>query len=164
MPFIDHTHAWLRGEAIDMAVLAAIGLALILLAGGLWRFVTTPLGQALVIPTLLIAALFVTVGLYGCLSTPGKIAQASAAYAQDAGGFILSEQNHVAGFAQLYAYTLIGAAISFALALGIFVLTDHATWRAIGIALVFLGLSAMTIDGFSKERAAIYATQIEKAL
>lgn len=144
-----------------MTVLSAVGLALLLLAGGLWRIVATPLGQALVIPSALVALLFLSVGIFGVLSTPTKIAQYSASYEQDPSGFVQAEHDRVNGFEAIYIYTLIGAAIGFALALGIFLLTENATWRAIGIMFVFLGFSAVVIDGFSKERAAAYAAEIE---
>lgn len=55
----DHTHTWVRGEGIDMAVLSVVGLVL-LLTDGLWRIVATPLGQALVIPSTLVALLFLS--------------------------------------------------------------------------------------------------------
>lgn len=164
MSFIEHTHDWLRGEAVDMAVLSATGLALLSLAFVLWRFVTTPLGQALVIPTLLVSLLFLVVGFYGVVSTPIKIAEFSAAYDLDPLGLVQAEQTRVAGFQALYTYTLMGATIGFALATGLFLATDQAVWRAIAIALVFVGLSALVIDGFSKERAATYAAQIEEEL
>ncbi|BDY05262.1 hypothetical protein [Ferrimonas sp. YFM] len=164
MSFIEHTHAWVRGEGVDMAVLCGVGLLLLLVAGGLWRFVATPLGQALVIPISLIALLFLGVGVFGVVSTPAKLAQFSAAFELDPSGFVQSEQERVAGFEALYLYTLIGAAIGFALALGIFWQTQSVTWRAIGIALVVLGLAALVIDGFSKERATVYQAEIDKAL
>ena len=164
MSFIDHTHAWLRGEAVDMAVLSVVGVALLVLAIVLWRMVATPLGQALVIPCVLVAVLFLGSGLSGVLSAQTKIDQYSASYESDPDGFVQSEHDRVSGFDRIYAYTLIGAAVGFGLALCIFVLTDHATWRAFGIMFVFLALSALVIDGFSSERAAIYAAEIEKEL
>ncbi|MCY3985322.1 MAG: hypothetical protein OXC72_14015 [Roseovarius sp.] len=164
MAFIDHTQIWLRGEAVDMTAVSVAGFALLLLAGGLWRFASTPLGQALVIPTTLIAVLFLGFGFYSVVSTPGQITKYTAAFDLDPSGFVQAERDRIAAFEALYRYTLIGATIAFLSALGIYVLTDHATWRAIAVAFVFLGLSGLIVDGFSKERATVYASAIDRAL
>ncbi|MDE0000478.1 MAG: hypothetical protein OXQ89_22255 [Rhodospirillaceae bacterium] len=50
MHFLDHTLAWVPGEAFEMSLLALAGAMVLVAAGVLWRLAPTPIGQALPLP------------------------------------------------------------------------------------------------------------------
>lgn len=156
MTFLDHAIEWLRNEAFEMSLLACAGVVILIIAAALWRFAPTPMGQALPIPLAIIALLFLGAGLGGALGTPAKIATFNEAYALDPRAFLYAEKARVEAFQILYTYTLIGAAIVFAIALMLFAVSEQVMLRAIAICLVFLGLSGLVIDVFSKERSNRY--------
>ncbi|WP_420583670.1 hypothetical protein [Ruegeria sp.] len=161
MQFLDHTLAWARGEAFEMSLLATAGVVVLVVAGLMWRFAPTPVGQALPIPLVVVALIFLAGGLGGSIGSQDRLADYAAAFNQDPVAFVHAEKARVEAFEALYTYTLIGAAVAFAAALALFVFSEHATLRAIAVALVFLGLSALIVDMFSKERAVTYANAIE---
>ena len=164
MSFIDHTHIWARGEAVDMIILAITGCLLLILTFVVWQFINTSLGNALIIPLMIVSLLFIGFGIHGIITIPARMINFSISFEQDPIEFIRAEHARLSGFADIYRYTLIATTIGFIYTIGIFAFTDNSTWRAIGIMLAFVGLSALIIDSFSKERASRYISEIETEL
>ncbi|MYI69489.1 MAG: hypothetical protein F4103_12350 [Boseongicola sp. SB0673_bin_14] len=161
MNFLDNTLAWARGEAFEMSLLALAGALLLAAAGALWRLAPTPAGQALPLPLAVLALVFLVAGLAGSIDATGRLEAYAAAFDRDPAAFVHAERARVEAFQSLYAWTMIGAAAAFAVAVALFALSGHATLRAVAVALALAGLSALVVDMFSKERAATYARAIE---
>ncbi len=164
MTLLDHTLAWARGEDFEMALLAGAGLIILMIAALFWRLAATPVSQSLPIPLAAVAFLFLAVGIGGLLGSPARIAAYTTAFEQDPVQFVHAEKSRVEGFEVLYAATIIGAAIGFAVALLIFAFTLHPLARAIAITIAFLGFAGLVFDMFSKERAMTYADAIDAEL
>lgn len=164
MSFFEHSRAWYQGESLDMAVLAAVGITLLLAAALFWRLGHTPLGQAMALPLAVVALIFLGAGVSGVVGTPAKIAAAEVRFRADPQAYVQAERARVDGFEALYRYTMLGAALAFALAVAAFALSDGPNTRAIAFALALLGTSALLIDAYSQERAAGYATAIDAQL
>ncbi|MCY4258902.1 MAG: hypothetical protein OXC91_01380, partial [Rhodobacteraceae bacterium] len=162
--FLDHTLIWTKGEDFEMALLVGAGLIVLIVAVLFWRLAATPISQSLPIPLVIVALLFLAVGIGGLLGSPAKIAEYTAAFEQDPEGFVHAEKDRVEGFRVLYIYTIIGAAIAFAISVLIFAFTLHPLARAIAVTMAFLGLAGLVFDMFSKERAMTYADAIDAEL
>ncbi len=161
MSFLDHTMIWAKGEAFEMSLLTLAGALLLLIAGLLWKLAPTPTGQALPIPLSVAAMIFVVAGIIGTLGNSAKLAKYESAYEQSPASFVYAEKARVKKFEALYTYTIIGAAIAFAMAIVIFKLSSNETLCAIAVTLVLIGLSGLLIDMFSKERAKTYEQAID---
>lgn len=160
MNFLDHTMTWTKGEAFEMSLLAVTGVLVLCIAGLLWRCSPTPVGQALPIPLTVVALIFLVAGVAGLLGTPSKVAMYTSAFEQASAEFVKAEKSRVEAFDTIYTYTLIGTILAFNVAVCLFALSETPTLRAIAVALVFIGLSALVIDMFSKERAVNYEQAI----
>ena len=164
MTFLDHSIAWQRGEAFEMMVLAGAGGVVLILAVGLWRSAPTALGQALALPLVVVALIFLAAGVLGSLGTTERLAAFSAAFEADPVAFVQAEKARVEAFQRLYTYTIIGAAGAFTGAVMIFVFSEHPLLRAIAVSLAFIGLTGLVVDMFSKERADRYSAAIQSEL
>ena len=161
MNFLDHTMIWAKGEAFEMSLLALVGALLLVIAGLLWKFAPTPVGQALPIPLSVVAMIFIVAGMVSTWGNSVKLTQYESMYEQSAPRFVHAEKARVRKFEDLYAYTIIGAAMAFAIAIVLFQLSENETIRAIAVTLVLIGLSGLVVDMFSKERAKIYEQAID---
>ena len=72
----------------------------------------------------------------------------------------MSEKKRVEDFQYLYKMTIIIASVCFALALLFFYLSSNYLLRAVGLALIFFGMTGLFVDYFSKERADNYYKKI----
>ncbi len=161
MNFIDHTVIWAKGEAFEMSLLVLAGALLLVIAGLLWKLAPTPVGQALPIPLSVVAMIFIVAGIVNTFGNSSKLAKYESAYAQSPASFVQAEKARVKKFEDLYTYTIIGAAIAFAMAIVVFKLSGNEMLRSIAVALVLIGFSGLVIDMFSKERAATYEQAID---
>ncbi len=165
MDILEHTTNWYKGEIFDANLMSIAGGLLLIISIFLGKFGKTPNAQALVIPLIFLGVLFVIAGIFGARSnaktlekiTNQKIENDSAF---DELAFIKSERKRVENFQPLYTYTKIGAGVCFALALLLFFITTNRHGQAIALVLVMIGLSGLTIDYFSKERADVYYEQL----
>ncbi len=161
MSFFDHTVIWSKGEILEVSLVALVGALLFVIAGLFWKLASTPVGQALPIPLSVVAIIFIVTGIVGSIGTSSKLAKYEIAYEQSPSSFVHTEKARVKKFETVYAYTLIGAAIAFAIAIVMFKLSENETLRAVAVTLVLVGLSGLVIDMFSKERAATYERAID---
>lgn len=164
MTFFDSTIVWAKGEAFEMLVLAVAGVAVLLTAGLLWKFGTTPVGNALPAPLVVVAMIFILSGIGGYVTSPGKIAEFEVAYEESPVAFITAEKTRVENFDVIYRYTIVGAGLAFFAAILVFSLTLNPIARAVAVALVAIGLAGLVIDMFSKERAVAYEFAIDTEL
>ncbi len=78
--------------------------------------------------------------------------------------FIHNEKDRVESYTALFKAVMIGALISFLLAVTLFWFSLNPHVRAVAIMLSLFGTSALTIDFFAKERADVYYSAIQAEL
>lgn len=165
MDFIQHTINWLKGEIFEATIFGSFGLLTIICSLLFWKFGETPNSKAVIIPLTIVGVFFLATAISGIVSNNKRITEYNEAFQKDTKTFVISEKKRVEDFHYLYKMTIIIATISFALAIGFFLLTDNHILRAIGLALIVFGLTGLIIDYFSKERADNYykaiTTEIE---
>jgi hypothetical protein len=156
MDFLQHTTNWIKGEIFEATIFGSFGLLTIISSLILWKFGDTPNSKALIIPIIVVGLLFWGTAITSINTNKKKLPQYTEAYKQDKSAFVKSEKARVESFQYLYKMTIIIASICFVLAICSFVFTHNPTVRAIGIALAVMGITGLTIDYFSKERADNY--------
>jgi len=164
MDLIRHTLTWIRGEILEMTVIAVTGVMVAGCGVAFGRFGTTPLSKAMVTPLVIVGLLYAVLGLSGLINNQRRIPAYETAFRADPAGFARSELKRVGTFDAMYRVTNIVAPLCFAIAAALFWLTLNPQARAIGIALVVFGLYGFLVDGFSKERADAYRARISEAL
>ena len=160
MDFIHYTLQWTKGEILEAAIFGTFGLITIIVSFLFWKFGETPNAKALLIPLIVVGIFFAGAGVSGVISNQKRMSKFEKAYSQNPSVFIQNEKERVEGLQYLYTMTLIIATISFVLATGFFWFSGNHILKAIGIALILLGLTGLVIDYFSKERADIYYEKI----
>ncbi len=160
MDFIPYTLQWIKGEIFEAAIFGSFGLVTIIAAVTFWKFGETPNAKAMLIPLIVAGILLSGAGASGVVNNQKRIPKFEKAYIESPMAFIQDEKERVEGFQYLYTMTLIIASILFIVAIGFFWFSDNHILQAIGIALILLGLTGLTIDYFSKERADIYYEKI----
>jgi hypothetical protein len=156
MEFIQHTTNWVKGEIFEGTIIGFFGLLTIICSLQLWKFGETPNSKALIIPLAIVGILFLTITIWGTASNNKRLLQYTEAFNKDKTEFVKSEKKRVEDFQYLYKMTIIIASIGFAIAICFFLFTNNHIFKAIGLALIILGLAGLTIDYFSKERADKY--------
>lgn len=156
MNILNHTIAWHKGEIFEAILFGGFGLLLIIVAVVCWSWGKTPNAQALVIPLLVVGVLISAGSISNAIGNSNKIKQITAEPIADITAFAQAEIERVEGFQYLYTVTKIMAGLLFFIAIGIFFLTHNRHWQAAAISIILLGLTGLTIDYFSKERADQY--------
>jgi hypothetical protein len=162
MNIIEHAIHWYKGEIFEATIIGMFGLVFLVLSISLWKYGKTPNAQALIIPLALVGLLLVVAGVFTTLSNTKTLKAISTPKIVDQQSFVESEKQRVEDFQSLYTYTKIGAGVCFALAVVFFFATENRHWQAVAIALILIGVSGLTIDYFSKERANVYYHQLLK--
>ncbi|WP_349663415.1 hypothetical protein IZU89_12425 [Cellulophaga lytica] len=161
MNIIEHTTNWYKGEIFEGTLIGIAGVLLIIVSMAFWKFGKTPNAQAMVIP-LAVVGLFIGASGFFMSSGNSKALEKITASQIDNQSFVQSEKKRVADFQALYLYTKIGAGICFTIATLLFFISENRHLLAVGIALIIIGISGLTIDYFSKERADVYYNQLIK--
>jgi hypothetical protein len=156
MEFIQHTTNWVKGEIFEGTIIGSFGLLTILCSLLFWKFGETPNAKALIIPLVVVGIFFLTIAIGGFVSNNKRLPQYTEAFNKDKTEFVKSEKKRVEDFQYLYKMTIIISSIGFAIAICFFLFTNSPILKAIGLALIILGLSGLLIDYFSKERADTY--------
>lgn len=156
MDFLQKTTDWVKGEIIDATIFGSIGLLAIVFSLLCWKFGETPNSKAVVIPFAVVGLFLFVTAISGIVNNNKRLKEYQVAFQTDRDSFVVSEKKRVEDFQYLYKITLGVAAVSFAIAIGIFLLTNNAVLKAIGLALIVFGLTGLMIDYFSKKRADIY--------
>jgi uncharacterized membrane-anchored protein len=164
MEFVQHSINWSKGEIFEGTIIGAFGLA-VLLAGILFFFVGNTSGaKAMLVPLAVLGLFYAFTGISMYQSNQKRIHAYEKSFAEDSAVFVQAEKKRVEDFQYMYTVTNTVAAVFFAVAIVFFFLSLNPHLRAVGIALVVFGLSGLTIDFFSKERADIYYGEIQSEL
>lgn len=156
MEFIQHTIHWIKGELFEAKLILAFGLLTIITGFLFWKIGTTPNSRALLIPLLVVGAIYSSIGGGMLYSNPKRMVELPQSYQQDKAAFIKSEKKRVDDFQYGYKISKIVATVFFLLTLLIFWTTKNPTWMGIGIALTYFALAGLVVDYFSQERADAY--------
>ena len=148
----------------ESALTASAGLLTMGIAFACWRFGGTPAARAVFIPLLAVGLLLASAGVWGYLSNQRRLVEFEQAFHESQAAFVQAEKERVEGFDSLYTFTLVLAPTCFVLATVLFWWTLNPHWRAVGIALVLIGLSGLVIDYFAQERADTYYEAIRAEL
>jgi hypothetical protein len=156
MEFIQHTTNLVKGETFEGTIIGSFGLLTIICSLLFWKFGETPNSKALIIPLAIVGIFFLAITIWGIETNNKRLAQYTEAFNKDKTEFVKSEKKRVEDFQYLYKMTIIIASVGFAIAICFFLFTNNHILKAIGLALIILGLSGLIIDYFSKERTDTY--------
>lgn len=162
MNLINSTITWYKGEIFEASVIGIIGLLVVFTSLAFLIFGNTPYSKALIIPLLTIGLLLGVAGYFMATSNTRILDNLENTIIENPQEFVKNEKDRVESFQPLYFYTKVGASITFLIALCLFFFSENRYAQSIAIALIILGLSGLTIDYFSKERASIYYSAILK--
>jgi ABC-type Fe3+-siderophore transport system permease subunit len=116
----------------------------------------TPNCKVVIIPLATIGILLLTISVGGFVSNNKRLPQYTEAFNKDKTEFVKSKKKIVEDFQYLYIMTIIIASVGFAIAIYFFQFTNNHILKAIGLALIILGLAGLIIVYFSKGRADTY--------
>ena len=161
MELIDCTNKWIAGEIFEGKSILVAGLCLLVLALVVWRLGTTECARAILLPMLAVAVLHIGTGAGMVVSNRQCFQQFAEQYRQQTHQEYLAAENaRVDGFMKIYPQVIAYAAASFAAGICLFAFCSRPWLRATALALVYLALSFLAIDYFSKERAVTYRSEI----
>ena len=162
---IDYTNKWLAGEIFEGKSIAVAGVCLLVLTFIVWRIGSTDYSRAILLPMLVVALLHIGIGSGMVVSNSQRIPQFAEQYQkQTQQEYIDSENARVDGFMSIYPQVIIFAAVSFAVAICLFAFCKTPWLRASALALIYLSLSFLVVDYFSKERAITYQHELNSVL
>lgn len=164
MDLIRYSIGWVRGEIVEMTLIAVAGAVLVAAGVAFSRLGATPLARALLVPLVALGVFYGAIGVAGYVTNQRRIPAFEAAYREDPAAFARAEKARVEGFQYMYTITNVLAPASFAVAVALFWWTLDPRARAAGLSLVVFGLLGLFIDGFSKERADLYYASVLAAL
>lgn len=164
MNLIDYTANWIKGELFEAKLIVAFGIITIIAGFLFWKIGTTPNAKALLIPMIVVGAIYTTIGSGMLYSNPKRMRELPQKYEQDKIEFVKSEKKRVDDFQYGYKISKIVATIFFAFTLIIFWTTKNPNLMGIGIALTYFSLAGLVVDYFSQERADIYYAEILKEI
>lgn len=164
MDFYSHTQHWIKGELFESVVILAFAVMLLIIAVALWKFGTTAGAKALILPLILISAVYLGVGASLQTSNQARLQNFPTQYQQNPTAFIHAEKKRVEDFQYQYKISKAVATVCFAIALVIFWLGLAPVWQGVALGLAFFGLTGLVVDYFSQERSQIYYQAIVSAL
>lgn len=164
MNFYQHTQNWYNGELFEGKIVIFSDIIMIIVSLLIWKYGSTPNAKSLFLPVLLVGLLF-SIGIGAMMASyPKRMTASELAFKENAKEFILAEKKRVEDFQVLYKYSVGFAAVSFVLTIIAFGFVENRIFQSVCIALMLLSVSLIIIDHFSKERAEIYYTKIQKHL
>ena len=160
---IDYTKKWLAGEIFEGKSILIAGLCLLVLTIIVWRVGSTDYARAILLPMLVVAILHIGIGAGMFVYNKQRIPQFEEQYSQQTTQeYLESENARVNEFMKIYPKVIIFAAISFIVAICLFAFCTIPWLRATALALIYLALSCLVIDYFSKERGMIYQQELNE--
>ena len=163
MELIDYTNKWLAGEIFEGKSILIAGLCLLVLTIIVWRVGSTDYARAILLPMLVVAILHIGIGAGMFVYNKQRIPQFEEQYSQQTTQeYLESENARVDEFMKIYPKVIIFAAISFIVAICLFAFCTTPWLRATALALIYLALSCLVIDYFSKERGMIYQQELNE--
>ena len=164
MNFIEHTVNWCTGEIFEGKMIALFGIAVIAISIAFWKIGTTPFAKAIVVPLLIVGLLSATAGSFMVVNNNKRIVSYKAAYQENPTAFVQNEKERTDDFIKWYPYTMYIMSAIIIVGISSYLFLGGAWGRAIGLALILLSLSLLSIDHFSEERAETYHQHIVREL
>jgi len=164
MNFFDVTSIWIKGEIFEARLIFIFGMSVIILGIASWKFGTTPNAKALVIPLLIIGAVYTALGSGMYFSNHKRMPSYQQVFNRDKQAFVQAEKKRVEQFQYMYVVSKVVATVFFLATLLIFWLSRNQTMQGWGIGLAVFAIAGLLVDYFSQERAGIYYHAILKAL
>ena len=163
MDFIEYTRKWFEGEIFEDYAMVGTGVVMLVLTFAVWRFGASDSARAIWIPMLLVALLHAAGGASLAINNHHRLAQFEKQYQeQPIEQFVQSEKARVDGFMGIYPMTIVVAAILFVAGTRMFAFCPALWLRGTALVLIYLALSGLVIDYFSKDRALVYLQEINK--
>lgn len=163
MDFIEYTRKWFEGEIFEDYAMVGTGVVMLVLTFAVWRFGASDSARAIWIPMLLVALLHAAGGASLAINNHHRLAQFEKQYQeQPIEQFVQSEKARVDGFMGIYPMTIVVAAILFVAGTCMFAFCSALWLRGTALVLIYLALSGLVIDYFSKDRALVYLQEINK--
>ncbi|EIW92887.1 hypothetical protein HMPREF1321_1292 [Capnocytophaga sp. oral taxon 412 str. F0487] len=160
MDLFSYTQQWLKGELLEGKLVLAFAISTALLGVVFWKFGSTPTAKALLIPLLVVGAIYTAVGTTLITSNAKYNTTFTTEYKEDPTAFAEKEKARVEGFQYQYVISKAVATVCFVLTLLIFWFSKSYTWQGIGIGLTYFGLVGLVVDYFSQQRAEAYYERI----
>ncbi len=164
MNFYENTLVWIKGELLEGSLVILFSSMTLILGGLFWKFGVSATSKSLIIPMLIIGAIYMSVGITLRTSNTKRMAEFPAQYEANATEFIKAEKERVEAFQYQYNISKAVATAFFIATILIFWLTKSPTWQGIGIGLSYFALAGLVIDFFSEHRAKVYYESILQAL
>ena len=163
MDFIEYTRKWFEGEIFEDYAMVGAGVVMLVLTFAVWRFGASDSTRAIWIPMLLVALLHAAGGASLAINNHHRLTQFEKQYQeQPVEQFVQSEKARVDGFMGIYLMTIVVAAILFVAGTCMFAFCPALWLRGTALVLIYLALSGLVIDYFSKDRALVYLQEINK--
>ncbi|WP_314280409.1 hypothetical protein [Capnocytophaga leadbetteri] len=156
MDLFSYTQQWLKGELLEGKLVLTFAIITALLGVAFWKFGSTPTAKALLIPLLVVGALYTAVGTTLLTSNPKYQTTFTAEYKENPTAFAQKEKARVEGFQYQYIISKVVATVCFIVTLLIFWFSKNYTWQGVGIGLTYFGLVGLVVDYFSQQRAEEY--------
>lgn len=165
MELINYTNKWLEGEIFEGYAIMIAGIAMLILTFFVWRFGTSDAARAIWIPMLIVGLLHIGTGVGMVITNNHRIEQFSQEYKQQTPAeFAQKEKARVDGFMGIYPQTIIWAAVLLVIGICLFSFCSAHWIRGTALVLIYLALSLLVIDYFSKARAITYQKHINDFL
>ncbi|MXX71019.1 MAG: hypothetical protein F4205_14110 [Gemmatimonadetes bacterium] len=156
MTALDHAMRWIHGEMVEGGVAIAFGLLLVLCGGLLWKFGESSAARAMVMPLLAVGGAIAVLCTVMEVNNVLRVEAFRQAHALDPSAFAEQEIERVQGFMGWYRYTFAGGALLVFGGLAVFLMRGAPAAKAVGLAMIVLGATALHFDFFSKARATRY--------
>lgn len=164
MEFFQHTQEWIQGEMFESICIAIGGITLLSIALACFLLGSTANTTALSIPFAIIGFILLLGGVMMYRENVKRMTEFSERFIANETAFVTTEKERVATFDAMYKSGKIMTLAFFTLGLLLTYFMKNPYLKSIGISLLFLGISIVLIDHFSKERAQTYAIRIQNYL
>lgn len=164
MDFAQHLVNYYKGEWLEAALLAALGVALTGVAVVMWQHADqNGLLKGLFYPIAFLAAFTAMAGSFGVYNNQQRLATMPAQYTQNQTEFVQAESNRFEGKSGINTWwmplkvlwavlVIVGIAVSFT--------TRSDVKHGIAIGLIVIGAMGFVIDGFAHHRAKAYTAAL----
>jgi hypothetical protein len=163
MTFFKYTEDWFKGEAFEGWMLVLFGGLLVLLALYFWKFGHASTARALIVPFLVVGLFWSVAAGAGLIRNTSRLEAFRAEHAKDPTAFVQSERERVDGFLGWYRPLLIGWSVLILVGLALFHFWGGPLGRAIGLAVILMGVAGLMVDHTSEHNAHTYRDRISQA-
>lgn len=147
---------WAKGEIVEATIITTVGFVLLACAAAFYAWGMTTNTKAMVIPVAVVGAIFFSQGLMGIKSNRDHLARFESKTAADRAEFITKEKQRVEGFGTIYRVTYPLATVFIIVGILLTLIPKSFQLQAVGMVLIFLGMSTYVVDFFAKERGDAY--------